>query len=282
MNARLTVVIALLIGLIAVVALDVHDRSAAEAAMAERNEVARRLDGLAREERSRATQIEAAHTRRAALRAAADTKAALPNRDKTTNAAIADGQFPVVVSNDDLRRLRMRTFVAEQRLKFDAILRQLRLTPAQLAKFDEIEAQFQESVLDAAGPSKARGAADRGDVAVSRQEVAAMHDARLRELFGDNYDAWQEARRTQGVRATADELLGQAFQGSAVIEASQAQALVGLLERHGRSSAGRYDWERVAADAAGIFTGAQLDALRTALALRTLTEKMNAVSGGRR
>lgn len=285
MKTRLTVIVFLLAALAAVVVFDLRTRRELDAADADRDGLVRQLDTLRHEEQNRAQQIVATQAHRDALRKLAVAHpAAAPA--KTDVAATADGsnrQALAIAGNDELRTLRIRAFVGEQRLKFAAILHQLRLTPEQLQRFDAIESEYQQAALDLVSTAKAQGITNPKDLAPLRRDLAAKHDGELEALFGDNYGDWQNAWRAQGARATVDDLLQQTFQTGGAVSPAQSEALVAVVKMHMQphTSTG-YDWNAIATDAATVLTGPQLDAFRTALNVRTLTEKINVAASGRR
>jgi hypothetical protein len=173
----------------------------------------------------------------------------------------------------------VRAFVGEQRLKFAAVLRQLALTPEQLARFDEIQAEYQEAALDLASAAKKQGLKNSKDLASLRRDVVAARDAQMRALFGSGYGTWEDTLQSQGAREAADELLRQTYQSTGELPASEAQALYELVKRHA-TKAGRatYDWNAIAAEASNVLSGANLDAFRTALNLRILSERMTVIA----
>lgn len=285
MNTRIAIVIALSVGLGALVVFDLRTRQALTAINTDREQVAARLTALTRENRTLDREMEAVRARREALRKPAPTKAhaAPAQAEAKKNAEGGSGQATAIANNDELRKLRVQAFVGEERLKYTGLLHQLKLTPEQLRRFDEIAAEYQEAALDLVSTAKAQGIANPHDLAPLRRQVAETRDARLQELFGDNYEAWQEANRMQGAQATVDELLEQTFQSGGSLDPTQSQALVGIVKRRAESNATTgYDWDGIGSDAATVLSGPKLEALRTALTQRTLAEQMSAVEGGRR
>lgn len=284
MNRRLASSIVLLVLLAVVVGFDLRARQALRAVSADQNQVAARLAGLTTAERQRAEKIAATRTRLAERRkSTAIAENTAPARTEVSaSSGPTGGRMSSISESETLRELRVRAFVGQERLKFAAVLRQLGLTVEQLTRFDRIEAEYQEAVLDLTSAAKAEGVTNPKEIASVGRDIAATRDARLRELLGEGYAVWEEASRDLGARQTVAELLQQTFQSSGAPEIAQVDALTAIMKRRAQAETGaRYDWDGIAADAANVLSGPRLEAFRAAVAVRSLADKMNRVAGRR-
>ena len=284
MNARLAMVTSLLVLSSVLIGFDVHARRAARVAQEKQNELAIRLASVLEEETALAHELEAIRVRRETLQKPISSNVGAASRagEASPNADSPGAQMSVIGDSAELRSLRVRVFVGEQRLKFAAVLRQLALTPEQLARFDEIQAEYQEAALDLASAAKKQGVKNSKDLASLRRDVVAARDAQMRELLGRGYETWEGALQSQGAREAADELLRQIYQSTGELPASERRALYDLVKRHSTTrDRGNYDWNAIAGEASNVLSGPKLDALRTALNLRIFSEKMTIMATGR-
>ena len=292
MKTRLILVVLLLAALAVAVGDHVRLRRAIAAAAAEHEAAQARLDGLRRNARSLEQEIAAIRAKQPALRQVRDASQATGGAAaaRTTNtrrapakptASTSQARTATIAMTPELRQLRVRAFVGEQRLAFADVLHRLALTPPQLQRFDAIQAEYQEAELDLAGSASAAGVTNPKELASLRRQLSTTRDAALRDLFGTNYAAWQEANRTQGIRATVGELLEQAFPSTGPIDNAQTEALTALVTRHARSGNGGYDWNAIDAELPAIVPGAPSAALKEAVALKRLSDQMHTLTTAR-
>lgn len=177
-----------------------------------------------------------------------------------------------IARNPELRQLQVRIRVHEQRLAFAALLHELRFTPEQLARFDRLQAEYEEALLDAAIAADAQGWAP-GDprAALARRALAERRDARRREELGIDDAPWSEFARAAGARQVVHVIAQQTLQGEAPLDPGAAGQLVRiLLESHdaalalapGSDRTG-YDWAKVYANASATLAPAQFQPVKT-------------------
>jgi hypothetical protein len=194
-----------------------------------------------------------------------------------TTAAVAPAAPPakaaVVPLDPELRQLQVQAFVAEQRLRFGALLKRLGFGPEELEAFERIQNEYRQATLD--------DAVAEGE----RQQAVQRRNAQLKELFGPAYDQWAEANRVHPARVVVDQIVQQTFQSSGALTSVQADELTRIIGAH-RSQEGRgqvrYDWDNIIADAGTILNAPQTEAFAAAIQFRRATEKMTAMAATRK
>jgi hypothetical protein len=178
---------------------------------------------------------------------------------------------PAAPPSSELRALQVQTHVAEQRLRFTALLIRLGFTAEKLQAFDRINDACQQVQLD------------ESQSAAARQQARATRDAQLQELFGAHHDAWLDANRDQPARAVVAQIVQQTFQSSGALMAEQAHELTRIVARHrldAPASGGHtpYDWDKIITDAHPLLVDQQREDFIAAVAYRRASEKMSAMA----
>jgi hypothetical protein len=293
MNRRLIAGLVFVAGLIAAIGYDLRLRRAAYRIEASGVELARRTAEVERSATALPQEIAAARSKLETVKARAAKQAP---RIATVPAAVARKYSPppaadsptrissAVIGDDaDLRALSVRAYVGERRLLFAGLLHELGLTEPQLQRFDAIQAEYRHGLLDLAASMATQGIKDATALAPLQKQLTETRDTQLREIFGDSFGAWEEASRTQGARVMVGQLLQQTFQTAGPVENAQIERLVTTAAMHVRRGAGSgYDWDAIATDAGGILDPAHLEAFKSAIAYRRLTDQMNVLSAPKR
>lgn len=241
-----------------------------------------RLQLVAATQRSQAEQAETARQVKATQARATAVAAAAAAKAQTTAAAAASGpgaptavpaRSPVALAKPDpeLRRARVQTFAAEQRMQFAPLLHRLGFSAGQRQAFDRInEVYFRamlDETLDAAGRDAARGV---------RAEA-------LRELFGSQHEVWREANQQAQARGIVDGIIHQTFPSSGALNAGQADELTRIVAQHRlpATDAGgptRFDWDRIIGEARTILADRQMADFMTAVTHRRASDRMSALA----
>lgn len=218
-------------------------------------------------ELGRQRERELARATAAAARSAAGAPAQLPAAAPKSPLPAATPRPPDAGET----RLRVQTFVGEQRMQFAALLHRLSFAPAQRQAFDRIQEEFHTAMLD-------------GNLAASGRELARnARSAALLELFGANHDAWLEANRQQAARAIVDQIVHQTFPSSGALNAAQADELTRIVAQHrlppsNAGGSGGYDWERIVHDAHTVLADRQLGPFTAAVNFRRASDQMSAMA----
>jgi hypothetical protein len=294
MNARLIVFFGALTALIVAFALHVHFRNAMHAVGADQSIMTAQVAALGHANLLLQQEIDATRAKLESLRKSGGPKAKSSKAPTTTATAKSTPSTPdenssvpiqpaVIADTPDLRELRVRAYVGERQLMFAGLFHQLGLTAEQLQRFDAIQAEYQQSILDLASTAKAQGITNGNDLAPTRKELVDARDAQLRELFGASYPAWEEANRTQGAHVMAGQVIPQIFQSTGPLDNTQSEQLIAIFAKHPLPGSGSgYDWNAIAKDASGVLTGQPLEALRTAISFWQLSDQMYAIASKRR
>jgi hypothetical protein len=294
MNTRIIVLVVLLGGVFLATGYDLQLRHRIDAASAEQTAVATRLAAATHNNDSLEQEIVALRAKAAALRRPARTSnpstatARKSSDQKSDSAPPADTSatrisITAIADTPDLRQMRVRSYIGERRLMFAGVLHQLGLTAEQLQRFDAIQAEYQQGLLDVTSSAREQKLTSPSGLGALRKQLAENRDAQLRDLFGASSDAWDEASRTQIARVVVGQLLGQSYPAAGPVDGSQTEKLIAIVARHPLpGSSNGYDWNAVAADAASVLSGSQLDALKTALSFRQLTDQLQTIAAKKR
>lgn len=280
MKTRIVIVVAFLAATLVGIGYDslLHGRMrkalAQQAALAERaGWVTRALGAFESDAVAMRSRLAVQRERKQGRRATESTPAAAPN----SNAARI--KTSEIAENPALRAKRVQAFVGERRMIFAGFLHGLGFTPEQLARFDAIQAEYEQGMLDVAGSEAAHRIENSRSLAPLRQQLTDARDAQLETLFGPAYPGWQEANRMLGPRTAVAQLLEQTFQSAGPVDRSHAEQLIATVARHTTSeSTAERDWNAIATDAATVLSGAQLEAFQTACAMRQAEARMRVVA----
>jgi len=169
-----------------------------------------------------------------------------------------------------LQALYLRSNRAKTQTTFSPLYRQLQLTPAQTASFEEIIAQRDERLQDIVPTAKGLGL-KLDDPAIRKfiNDTNVEFHAQMRSLLGDApYLKFVEYERTVSVRQIVSHIAGAATLADAALSPAQTERIVGIIA--GTSS--RYaqggwaediDWEIVDAQAQTILTPKQFEVFTT-------------------
>lgn len=215
--------------------------------------------------------VKAERARAMANAARSKVPASAPRSDPST-ASTPSPRVPAA-PDPEIRRLRVQTFISEQRMQFAALLHRLGFTPAQWQAFDRLQGEFYHAMLD-----------EKRDAA-GRQVARDARSAALRELFGSNHDAWLEANRQQSARAIVDQIVHQTFPSSGALNAAQADELTRIVAQHrakgpanARPDAADYDWGRIMDDARTVLADRQMEDFTAAVSYRRASDQMSAMA----
>jgi cell wall-associated NlpC family hydrolase len=293
MNARPLAFLVALAALIVAIAFHVRMRNAMSTLTAEQSTTTAQAATLEHANVLLQQEIDATRAKLESLRKPASSVAKSKKTPATSAptkapASAAADDSPVLVQQavladiPDLRQLRVRAYVGERQLMFAGLFHRLGLTPEQLQRFDSIQAEYEQGILDLASSAKTQGITNGTGLGPVRQELADARDTQLREVFGSSYPAWEEASRAQGARVMAGQLIAQTFQSTGPLDNSRTEQLIAIFAHHPGASDEPYDWKAIAKDASGILTGQQLEALQTAISFWQLSDQMNAIASKRR
>jgi hypothetical protein len=200
-----------------------------------------------------------------------------PGAAGATDAALASPapkpKPPAARASPELREMQVRAFVSEQRLRFAATLKRLAPDARKPGEFDRIQGECQRTLLD-------ESQTDAG-----RQQARQTRDARLKELFGPDYEQWAEANRSDPARALVAEIVHRTFQSSGALTTTQADELTRIVGVHrvspGKAAGGgqaHYDWDAIVAEAGTVLDPLQQDDFATAVRLRRASDEMSALA----
>jgi hypothetical protein len=170
----------------------------------------------------------------------------------------------------EFRELQVRAYVAEQRLRFATTLKRLAPDARNPGEFDRILSEFRQTMLD-------ESQTDAG-----RQQARKTREARLKELFGPDYEQLVEANRNNPAHTIVTEIVRQTFQGSGALTTKQADELTRIVGAHrvtaAKANQPRWDWDAIIADAGGVLDSRQIDDFATAIRFRRVSDQMSALS----
>ena len=173
-------------------------------------------------------------------------------------------------ASPEFRELQVRAFVAEQRLRFAATLKRLAPDAREPGEYDRILTEFQLTMLD-------ESQTDSG-----RQQARKTRDARLKELFGPDYEQLVEANRNNPAHTIVTEIVRQTFQGSGALTTTQADELTRIVGAHrvttAKANQPRWDWDAIIADAGAVLDPHQMDDFATAIRFRRVSDEMSVLS----
>ena len=203
---------------------------------------------------------------------AADVAPAPASASASTSASAPQLPAALARSSPELRELRVRAFVSEQRLRFAATLKRLAFDARKLSEFDHILSECQETLFDESATE------------ADRKQARQTRDARLKELFGPDYDQWVDANRNNPSHTMVTEIVRQTFQGSGALSTRQAEELTKIFGAHrvtaetAKAGQARYDWDAIIADADSVLDPHQKEDFATAIRFRRVSDQMSALS----
>jgi hypothetical protein len=274
---RLRILLLVFAALAVLVAVVQHVRSGQARTEFERE----RLQLLAATQRAQAAHVETkrqleASRARASAQAAKTAARAEPPVAAAADAHAAAAQAArlsgaLAPSDPEMRRVRVQTFVGEQRMQFAALLHRIGFTPAQRQAFDRINEEYYEAMLDE-------------KLAASGRDVArGVRAEALRALFGTQHDTWREANQQAFARGIVDGIIHQTFPSSGALNAAQADELTRLVAQHrlpasGASSPASFDWDRIIDEARTLLADRQMEDFIAAVSHRRASDQMSAMA----
>lgn len=192
-----------------------------------------------------------------------------------------------IAENPRIRSMAVQAYVSQRRLDFAGLFKRLGLAEAQRLKFDEIQAQHEQGLLDLAAGAAKQGI-DAGDPGLAdlKAELARTRDGQLQSLFGPSFGAYGDAEAAMDARRRVNQLLQQNLQGPGALEPATADRLTAIVASH--RTEGRqpdadptgYDWEAILGQAGSILSPAQMDGMRTSVAYLQAQAQMQRIAAG--
>jgi hypothetical protein len=217
----------------------------------------------------------------------ADEQAAKNSASSASPAPAQPSRMQVIARDPALHELYVRAYVNQRDLAFAGLLKKLAFTPEQRRTFEEIQARFQEGLLDCAEIGETNGS-DSPDSRrrEAQRQVVAVQDAQLAELFGPSLEQWKEANRTLGSRELVAQIVQLNLQGAEAYDAPSTERLAAILANHrARSSPSPgslgYEWDAILPQAQAALTPSQWEGFKTSVLQLRTQAKVNALANGK-
>jgi hypothetical protein len=192
----------------------------------------------------------------------------------TPESPSAISKMLVVAKDPELRKLSVGAFVKQRRVVFAALLKALGFSSEQLRRFDAIQAEYEEGLLDMAVAAEQQGwRTDDPRLSSIRAQLTSAMNGQCDQLFGPAKDQWKEANRLLGPRQVVNQIIQQNLQGIGALDKATADRLTAILATNrggstpsapGAEPTG-YDWNVVLPQAEGILTPAQFQGFKTSV-----------------
>ncbi len=180
-----------------------------------------------------------------------------------------------------LRQAAIQAYVDDRRLAFGGLLKRLGLSTAQIERFDGIQAEYQNRMLDlAATASEQRLAPNSPEIGAQRAEIRKWEDGAYRDLFDTAYPQWISEVSNLGSRQVVNSIVQSTFSGSGALAGPQADQLTALLDHHKSVENGRtqYDWEGIFRAATPLLSAEQLDGFKSGVEYYLANAQMTVIA----
>jgi hypothetical protein len=172
-----------------------------------------------------------------------------------------------------------KKFTGGLALRYGPLYRQLGLTADQVAAFEQALAERNQSTLDiwAAAAKQGLSSSDPSILKMTSGPIRAL-EAKLREILGTGFEAYQEYEKTQTARAVVSNLAGNLYYTDSPLTAAQGDLLARaiavhteqkkrplVMDREGQVIYSLYtetDWDKVAEASRSVLSAQQLQTLR--------------------
>jgi hypothetical protein len=243
-------------------------------------ELARQVEAVGRE-------AAAARQKLAAMQASAAI-ALTVNKPAASTPAPGEAKMLALAKDPELRRLHVQAFVNQRRLAFAGFLKKSGAPPETQSRFDAINANYQQGLLDSALMAAAQEwRPNDSRLSALRSQLTADRNAQCEALFADDREGWVAASRTLGAREVVNQIIQQNVQGAGGYGEFLADQLTQMLAKNRLDPAAAatttdptgYDWDAALKSAASILSPAQLDGFRTSVTYYQAQARMNSFGG---